>query len=74
MGGEIEANNKRYAEEQDTVTKAGEDSYLKVKSDKSFLFHVLQVRLSRLRDLASTRLEALEAFLRADRRLSVLYC
>ena len=74
MGGEIEANNKRYVEEQDSVTKAVEDSYLKVKSDKSFLFHVLQVRLSRLRDLASTRLEAFEASLRSDRRLSVLYC
>ena len=74
VGGEIEANNKQYAEEQDNVTKAVEDSYLKAKSDKSFLFHVLQVRLSRLRDLASTRLEALEASLRSDRRLSVLYC
>jgi hypothetical protein len=74
VGGEIEANNKQYAEEQDIVTNAMEDSYLKIRSDKSFLFHVLQVRLSRLRDLAPARLEALEAFLRSDRRLSVLYC
>jgi len=74
VDGEIEADNKWYAEEQDSVTKAVEDSYLKVKYDKSFLCHVLQVRLSRLRDLAPTRLEALEAFLHSDRRLSVLYC
>jgi len=74
VGGEIEANNKRYAEGQDSVTKVVEDSYLKAKADKSFLFHVLQVRLSRLRDLASTQLEALEASLRSDSRLSVLYC
>jgi hypothetical protein len=74
VGGEIKANNKHYEEEQDGLTKAVEDSYLKAKSEKSFLFHVLEIRLSRLRDLASTRLEALEAFLRADRRLNVLYC
>jgi hypothetical protein len=74
VSGEIEADNKQYAEEQDNVTKAVEDLYLKVQSDKSFLFHVLQVRLSHLRDLSSTRLEALEAFLCSDRRLSVLYC
>jgi hypothetical protein len=73
VSGEIEADIKRYAEERGNVTKAVEDLYLKVKYDKSFLLHVLQVRLSRLRDLASTRLEALEAFLCSDRRLSVLY-
>jgi hypothetical protein len=71
---EIEANNKRYEEEQENMTKAVEDSYLKAKSEKSFLLHVLEIRLARLRELAPTRLHALEAFLRTDGRLSVQYC
>jgi hypothetical protein len=73
VGGEVEANNKQYEEEKDGLTKAVEDSYLKAKSEKSFLFHVLEIHLSHLRDLASTQLKALEAFLCADRHLSVLY-
>jgi hypothetical protein len=73
VGGEIEAKNKWYEKEKDKVTKAEEDAYLKAIAEKSFLLHVLEIRLAHLRDRASARCWALEAFFCADRRLSVLY-
>lgn len=73
MGGEIQAKNKWYEKERDNLTKAEEDAYLKANADKSFLLHVLEVRLAHLRHLATTRYQALEALFHADKRLSVLY-
>lgn len=74
MGAEIEAKNKWYEEERDNLTKAEEDAYLKAIAEKSFLLHVLEVRLAHLRHLATARYQALEALFHADKRLSVLYC
>ncbi|XP_023719299.1 dynein regulatory complex subunit 7 isoform X2 [Cryptotermes secundus] len=73
VGGEIQAKNKWYEEERDNLTKAEEDAYLKANAEKSFLLHVLEVRLARLRHLATARYQTIEALFRADKRLSVLY-
>lgn len=74
MCGEIETKNKWYEKEKDKLTKAEEDAHLKAIAEKSFLLHVLEIRLAHLHDLASAQYKALEAFFHADRRLSVLYC
>jgi hypothetical protein len=73
VGGEIRAKNKWYEEGQDNLTKAEEDAYLKANAEKSFLLHVLEIRLAHLHHLATARYQALEALFRADKRMSVLY-
>jgi hypothetical protein len=73
VGGEIQAKSKWYEEERDNLTKAEEDAYLKVNAEKSFLLHVLEIRLAHLRHLATARYQAIETLFHADKRLSVLY-
>jgi hypothetical protein len=73
VGGEIQAKNKWYEEERDKLTKDEEDAYLRANAEKSFLLHVLEIRLAHLRHLETARYQALEALFHADKRLNVLY-
>jgi hypothetical protein len=73
VGGEIQAKNNWYEEERDRLTKEEEDAYLKANAEKSFLLHVLELRLAHLHHLESARYQALEALFHADKRLNALY-
>ncbi|KAK3909337.1 Dynein regulatory complex subunit 7 [Frankliniella fusca] len=65
--------NRWYEENQEKLSPEQEDKHLMETQRINFLLHTLQIRLERHRDLAPQRYLALEACLRADPRLSVLY-
>lgn len=65
--------NRWYEENQERLAPEQEDNYFEETRKLDFLLHTLQIRLERHRDLAPQRYLALEACLRADPRLSILY-
>ncbi|XP_069689732.1 dynein regulatory complex subunit 7 isoform X3 [Periplaneta americana] len=73
LGEAIETKNMWYEQEQDNLTRAEEEAYLKTNTEMMFMLHVLATRLNRFRDLATIRYQNLEAFFLADKRLNILY-
>ena len=65
--------NKWYEENQEKLSPGEEDRHIEESRKLGFLLRTLQIRLERHRDLAPQRYLALEACLRADPRLAVLY-
>lgn len=69
----LQEMNKWYEENQEKLSPGQEDNHIEESRNLGFLLRTLQIRLERHRNLAPQRYLALEACLRADPRLAVLY-